>query len=169
MAAGKEIKRLRGSVSAERVAHLIGVPSGRLRKWEERDTDPKDTGDIRAVEIFFGCRLADLKNLEYVEWRPRNPTPGNNEPSDLLNRYVQTLERQVAEKDTVVREVNERLIAIEKSLSEAKRNQQVMYSVQAAFQEVVLPLLAGPRRKAIEKEVAEKAVALLEKYQREGF
>ena len=65
MAAGKEIKRLRGkSVSAAQTANLIGVGVDRLRKWEERDVDPSDSGDIQKVEQFFGRKLSELPDLK---------------------------------------------------------------------------------------------------------
>lgn len=70
MAAGKEIKRLRGKTSARVVADLIGVGVDKLRKWEERDADPSDSGDIEKVERYFGLslnQLAGLKNFDFVQ------------------------------------------------------------------------------------------------------
>lgn len=69
MATGKEIKRLRGKkTSASEAANLIGVGVDRLRKWEERDTDPSDSGDIQKVEQYFGCKLDQLTNIEIFDF-----------------------------------------------------------------------------------------------------
>ncbi len=61
MAAGKEIKRLRESgikkISAETLAGYMNVDAAKLRKWEQRDADPKDSGDKKNVETYFGCTL----------------------------------------------------------------------------------------------------------------
>lgn len=72
MAAGKEIKRLRGNVSAQEAASLIGVDVEKMRKWEQRDADPKDSGDIKAVEDYFGCKLSDLNKLDKFQFIPKN-------------------------------------------------------------------------------------------------
>jgi transcriptional regulator with XRE-family HTH domain len=71
MATGKEIKRLRGRISAQDAATLIGVDVERLRKWEQRDADPKDTADIKAVEDYFGCKLSELPKLENFQFIPK--------------------------------------------------------------------------------------------------
>lgn len=76
MAAGKEIKRLRGKdVTASKAAKFIGVGVDRLRKWEERDSNPNDTGDIAKVEAYFGVKLDGLpmlKSFDFVEKRAAN-------------------------------------------------------------------------------------------------
>lgn len=68
MAVGKEIKRLRESqpkrISAEFVATAIGVDVERLRKWEQRDADPKDSGDQKKVEDYFNCKMEELGKLD---------------------------------------------------------------------------------------------------------
>lgn len=72
MAAGREIKRLRENqpkkVSAEMAASLIGVDVERLRKWEQRDADPKDSEDIRKVEKYFGQSVSKLNLLENFQF-----------------------------------------------------------------------------------------------------
>lgn len=94
MATGKEIKRLRGNLSAEKVAEFIGVNASRLRKWEERDSDPKDTDDVRKVEDYFGVslsELAGLTNFAFVKKPPKNPdiTPGSQSEVVLLRQIIQ--------------------------------------------------------------------------------
>lgn len=95
MAAGKEIKRLRGKdVTASKAAKFIGVGVDRLRKWEERDTNPTDTGDIQKVEMYFGCSLGDLaklKEFDFVQFPRENEqvlgftnSPGYVPASDLI-------------------------------------------------------------------------------------
>lgn len=80
MAAGKEIKRLRGKdVTASKAAKFIGVGVDRLRKWEERDTDPVDTGDRAKVEAYFGVKLEQLntlKSFDFVEKKAENAQKG---------------------------------------------------------------------------------------------
>ena len=53
MAAGKEIKRLRESgikkILAETLAGYMNVDAAKLRKWEQRNADPKDSGDKKSA------------------------------------------------------------------------------------------------------------------------
>lgn len=89
MAAGKEILRLRGKISAADVAEYIGVKVDRLRKWEERDTDPKDTGDVEKVEAYFGVSLSGLKDLKTFDF-----VETSRGTTDYKDRYIATLEKQ---------------------------------------------------------------------------
>lgn len=106
MAAGKEIKRLRGkNITASQAASLIGVGVDRLRKWEERDTDPSDTGDIAKVERYFGVTLSDLKTLksfDFVE-TPRG--------TDLLDNKDLTMQAilNLTESNRILAESNRSL------------------------------------------------------------
>lgn len=72
MASGIEIKRLRlipkKPISAEILAKWIGVKPERLRKWEQRDADPKDSGDIQKVEVYFNCKLEELSKLDTFQF-----------------------------------------------------------------------------------------------------
>lgn len=88
MAAGKEIKRLRlkAEASADKVAGLIGVSAGALRKWEERDTDPSDSGDIRKVERYFGVSLAGLPAIQNFDFVKKDLT------DDYKEKYLALLE-----------------------------------------------------------------------------
>lgn len=82
MAAGKEIKRLMGKeVTAEQLATLIGVGVDRFRKWLERDSDPRDTGDIQKVEQYFGVPLSGLAGLQKFDFVEKPTTA----LSELLN------------------------------------------------------------------------------------
>ena len=53
MAAGKEIKRLRESgikkILAETLAGYMNVDAAKLRKWEQRNADPKVSGDKKSA------------------------------------------------------------------------------------------------------------------------
>jgi transcriptional regulator with XRE-family HTH domain len=71
MAVGKDLKRLRGNLSAQKVADLIGVAVEKYRKWETRDAAPKDADDIRAVESYFGRPMTELKSLDNFQFIPR--------------------------------------------------------------------------------------------------
>lgn len=103
MAAGKEIKRLRGKeVTAAKAARLIGVGVDRLRKWEERDSNPNDTGDIAKVEAYFGVKLeqiAEIKAFDFVEFPRENEQVfvNRNMPGFVpAERLIQALEEQNA-------------------------------------------------------------------------
>ena len=78
MPAGKHLKRLREGqlhkISAEKAAVYIGVNAGRYTKWEQRDVDPKDTGDIEKVESYFNCSLKNLEKLENFQFYERKRT-----------------------------------------------------------------------------------------------
>lgn len=169
MAAGKEIKRLRGSISVQKVASLIGVDVERLRKWEQRDADPKDSGDVAAVEAYFGRPISELSRLDNFQFVPRTLSLKSTSPvAEYRDKYILLLEKLNQEKDREIKEIHEKFTAFERMLTEAKRNQEVIYAFQMAFQETVLPLLIG-QRKNILKEYGERTVAYLEKYQREGI
>lgn len=80
MAAGKEIKRLRRKdVTASKAAKFIGVGVDRLRKWEERDSNPSDSGDIAKVEAYFGVKLDELPTLQSFDFVERKALNGHQE------------------------------------------------------------------------------------------
>lgn len=97
MSAGKEIKRLviNARITASKAAKEIGVDADRLRKWMERDADPKDTGDIQAVEAFFGCSLADLSKVDKFQTKSKASKEGlKNDPTDVTAKYIALLEEK---------------------------------------------------------------------------
>jgi hypothetical protein len=115
MAAGKEIKRLRGSISAQQAANFIGVDVARLRKWEQRDADPKDSGDINKVETYFGCKLKDLKNLDSFQFIKKNENEQNMQSQvdtadceeikvevKYLKQIVDKLEKTIEDKNEII-------------------------------------------------------------------
>lgn len=67
MAFGKEILRLRKAVniSAEKLAKMIGIRADRLRKWEEKDNDPREE-DTRRIEEFFGMEIQKVMELDSI-------------------------------------------------------------------------------------------------------
>jgi phage repressor protein C with HTH and peptisase S24 domain len=67
MGFGTEIKRLRNDakVSANKLANLIGIDSERLRKWEQRDIEPKFEDRIK-IEKFFGKTLELICKLDKI-------------------------------------------------------------------------------------------------------
>jgi hypothetical protein len=120
MAAGKEIKRLRGSISAQKIADLIGISAEKLRKWEQRDADPKDIQDIRQIEWYFGCKLENLTNLDNfnfvqkempTEIQPPQQEDYQKKYIDLHEKYSLLLENALAaereEKKALNRELSE--------------------------------------------------------------
>lgn len=50
--------------SAAEVALWIGVDAERMRKWEQRDTGPKDPTDIKKIESYFKYNIDDLDKLD---------------------------------------------------------------------------------------------------------
>lgn len=80
MGFGIEIKRLRedAGYSAQKLADAIGIDAERLRKWEQKDFDPRDD-DREKIETYFGTSLElimklekfpiQLKDKDYIERR----------------------------------------------------------------------------------------------------
>lgn len=115
MATGKEIKRLRGKdVTASKAAKFIGVGVDRLRKWEERDTDPVDTGDRAKIEAYFGVKLDQLHTVASFDFVEKKPAGGLQEAAhapmleilmqkliqvtDTTNRLLERQEKGLLEK-----------------------------------------------------------------------
>lgn len=132
MAAGKEIKRLRGkNISAADAATFIGVGVDRLRKWEERDVDPSDTGDIAKVETYFGIplwALKDLKTFDFVE----NP----HAVKDFKDKYIASLEKQ--------NKYLEDQLAV--SLAELRHSALLNRAISETTQDLVIQFLAAQRK-----------------------
>jgi hypothetical protein len=147
MATGKEIKRLRGKTSAGRVADLIGVGVDRLRKWEERDSDPSDSGDVSKVERYFGVplgKLRDLKTFDFVEFHKLD--------TDYKDKYIASLERE-----------NQRLQNdLETNSAELMARTEVIAGVQAAMMEILMVIASK------EKASYNKTVEILRKHKLEG-
>lgn len=92
MAVGKEIKRLRGKdVTASKAAKFIGVGVDRLRKWEERDSDPSDTGDIAKVEDYFGVKLDKLHTLKSFDFVEISREGSNKNGADASLQAIKNL------------------------------------------------------------------------------
>lgn len=64
MGFGKELLRLQKKAgwSAERLAKALGVGASKLRKWEERDSEPKPE-DKEIIENKFGISLDEISKL----------------------------------------------------------------------------------------------------------
>lgn len=99
---------------------------------------------------------------------------------DLKDRYIALLEKQVRDQESMLAKQESmldkqdsmliKITVIEKALSEAKRDQQVMYAFQNAFRDVALTELSKlTHRKNIMREFGEKTISYLEKYQKEGI
>jgi hypothetical protein len=113
MAFGREIKRLRGKISAVEASKLIGVSVDKLRKWEERDTDPSDEMDRIKIESFFGVSsLGELKKLNEFDFYSGEVYP------TLTNVRVKKSDAQLEEE----RKLNV-LIETQKSLIDALQHQ----------------------------------------------
>lgn len=133
MAAGKEIKRLRGNVSAAKAANLMGVDPERLRKWEERNVDPKDVGDINAVESFFGCTLKDLETLDNFQFSPKEKVPVKAPQDEDLKKAILNLSQDKLESTAVIRQLTGLLeLQAKMYLSQLSKNTQAMISPESA-------------------------------------
>lgn len=68
MATGAELKRIRATnnLSAQQLAALVGIDLDRLKKWEQRDQNPR-AQDAEKLLSFFGVQaLADLTQVSKV-------------------------------------------------------------------------------------------------------
>jgi len=85
MAFGKEIKRLRDGInlSAQKLADLIGIDAERLRKWEQKDLNPREE-DVARIEQYFGLPLEEIMQLEHL--RAGSLAPRTN--TDAVTRAV---------------------------------------------------------------------------------
>jgi transcriptional regulator with XRE-family HTH domain len=65
MAFGKEIKRIKEThkYSAKKMADILGVDVERLRKWMQKDSDPRD-GDVAKIEENTGFELSQFSEIE---------------------------------------------------------------------------------------------------------
>jgi transcriptional regulator with XRE-family HTH domain len=97
MAFGKEIKRLRekASWSAQKTADQLGVKVERLRKWEQRDLDPRDE-DALLIEKFFNLPIAEIKKVDDIRKFHKVPNMENHKEStgesDYKEKYIRLLE-----------------------------------------------------------------------------
>lgn len=135
MATGLEIKRLRGKkISASEAANLIGVGVDRLRKWEERNVDPSDTGDIQKVEQYFGCKLNQLSSIKIFDFVEMGQTV------DYKDKYI-----RLQEKYTLLLESSSNAAE-----DLAKQNQALLMTIQ----EVLTRQLSKTEKKSIQEIVA---------------
>lgn len=145
MPAGNEIKRLRikAQKSAAEVAALMGVNAERLRKWEQRDVDPKDSADINRVEKFFGTSLDNLSKLNEFDFGQDGTKRDSgeeywHEKNDLTNQTILNLaesNRIMAEANKVQSEANRIQAESNRLLSESNK-QLVDYITAGAGAEI---------------------------------
>lgn len=95
MAFGKEIKRMneKQNWSASKLAKALGVDAARLRKWMERDSDPRDDEDIRAIENAFGFPMKDIIRMQEFPKKFNAVTP-NDLGTEILANQVEILAHQ---------------------------------------------------------------------------
>jgi transcriptional regulator with XRE-family HTH domain len=84
MALGKEIKRLREDVpiSAQKLADRIGIDADRLRKWEQKDLDPRHD-DVMLIEDFFGMDIKRVMSLSSIK-KFLGTNENNRQPKDKV-------------------------------------------------------------------------------------
>lgn len=187
MAAGKEIKRLRGNISAQTVADLIGISADKLRKWEQRDADPKDVSDIRQVEWYFGCKLEDLKNLDnynFVQKEKEVETTKQEPQEDFQAKYMTLLEEHLEMKKAFFSELEgfkqmmldftrshdylkSQFTEVVKALKQVEQNQLAMYAFQGAYYDYWLSVVENNEQ--VRQIIGEKAREDYERLQQEGI
>jgi transcriptional regulator with XRE-family HTH domain len=105
MAFGKEIKRLRDGInlSAQKLADLIGIDAERLRKWEQKDLNPREE-DMARIESYFGMRLDEIMGLQHLRAAALAPGPHTDVLAKAVDRILEARESkgwtqtEVAEK-----------------------------------------------------------------------
>lgn len=102
MAFGKEIKRLRDSsnISAQAFADAIGISAERLRKWEQRDLNPRHE-DTELIEGYFGMTLQEISRLKrlpsMVQKVPHETNHNLISDSETPGSYLERRRRQMFE------------------------------------------------------------------------
>lgn len=120
MAFGKEIKRLREDVpiSAQKLADRIGIDADRLRKWEQKDLDPRHD-DVILIEAFFGMEIKEVMSLTSIKkflgtneniGQPKNKVKFKTDDKTLLMELMRESRRTKATVN-VLRIAVARLIA----------------------------------------------------------
>lgn len=168
MATGAEIRRLRGSISTAKVAEMIGVRVDRLRKWEERDTDPKDTGDVEKVERYFNVSLAELKGLKSFDFVSTIKNPDQNDQDlnreiiDGLKNHIEVLQQNLAD----LRIRREQIEAIEKNLDAVANTVLVVRAAMISYHEWWISHYPpkGMTPQQVLKEIRKKTLELMEEY-----
>lgn len=92
MGFGKHIKALREkqNISAQKVAEWMGVDAARLRKWEEKDLNPREA-DTAKIESAFGCtidKILELDRIPLFQYVPKSDFPGSVEEKDESASYL---------------------------------------------------------------------------------
>lgn len=93
MAFGKEIKRLRDSInlSAQKLADQIGIDAERLRKWEQKDLNPRDE-DVARIEQFFGLPLDEIMQLDHLRAARMVPRAHADAIQQAVTRLIEARE-----------------------------------------------------------------------------
>lgn len=151
-----KLKELQDNYKGRELEEAVGVSYRQITNYLRTENPATPSNEI-------------IQNIQEAFQKHKRGEPIRREvvstDSNYKDKYIALLERQLRDQQDTI----ERLTAIETGLAEAKRNQLVMYSIQMAFQEVILPILNDGRRKGIEREIGERAVSILEKSQREGL
>jgi hypothetical protein len=169
MATGKEIKRLRGKdVTASKAAKLIGVGVDRLRKWEERDSDPSDTGDIAKVEAYFGRKLDalhEIKAFDFVELKPPlDPVVGQDLSMQAIHNLTQS-GIKLANAQEIMATNEARLISLlerKSTVGDQKDNDVASAPVMSALLVAMAKIASGSHDWGSEKEALRELGRLID-------
>jgi len=123
MSFGKEIKRLREDVpiSAQKLADYIGIDADRLRKWEQKDMDPRHE-DVVKIEAFFGMDLKAIMGLKSIK--------------KFLTKPVGTIENKSKTKEGVRFEADEKTLLAE-LIRESRRTKATVNVLRVAVARLI--------------------------------
>lgn len=138
MAFGKEIKRLREDVpiSAQKLADIIGIDADRLRKWEQKDLDPRHE-DAMLIERFFGIDLKSVMALKSIK--------------KFLNTQAGTIENTKKAKERIKFEADDKTLLME-LIRESRRTKATVNVLRIAVARLIatseeLPALSLEKEK----------------------
>lgn len=110
MAFGREIKRLRDSIhlSAQKLADLIGIDAERLRKWEQKDLNPREE-DLARIEQFFGLPLEEIMKLDNLRAAQMVPRANKDALSRAVDRIIDAREARGLTQSAVAEQLGQAL------------------------------------------------------------
>jgi predicted transcriptional regulator len=173
-----EIRALLRRYTQQEVANMLGVSLRSVQNYVAEESPKKPSKEVsRKIhevhkELFENEHTGHLKKaLETKVEEPKSiyikRIPLNKE-QDYKDKYIALLEERLQEQGQII----DRLKTVEQHLSEAKRNQEIMYALQVGFQEYSIEYFAKQGRSKVEvvqQRIGEIAASVLRKTQQEGM
>ena len=79
------------NLSAQKLADLIGIDAERLRKWEQKDLNPRDE-DVARIEQYFGLPLEEIMQLEHLRAASLAPRATTDNTTKAVRRILEARE-----------------------------------------------------------------------------